>query len=212
MKEALEYLGLPGQCIMVLLAIYFGIQFVGEILEFKGKTVPEFMKIRKYFARKKKEKEIFNQLAELDLKGMMDMMQGMQRLIMDFESHYSKDNIMARDCWMKKVNDNMEKNENWREEFGEMLKHNIEVTLSLSIESMRRELLNFASYVADDTKPVTREQFNRFFKVHTEYEKVIKENNIENGEVDIAYLVVKESYENHLREHTFIEDVRGYKI
>ena len=30
---------------------------IGEILEFKGKVVPEFMKIRKYFSRKRHEKK-----------------------------------------------------------------------------------------------------------------------------------------------------------
>ena len=32
-----------------------------------------------------------------------------------------------------------------------------------------------------------------------------------NGEIDINYQIIKESYEEHLRNHTFIEDVRGLK-
>ena len=31
-----------------------------------------------------------------------------------------------------------------------------------------------------------------------------------NGEVDIAYRIISESYETHMRNHTFIEDIRGY--
>ena len=31
-----------------------------------------------------------------------------------------------------------------------------------------------------------------------------------NGEVDIAHQIIKESYEQRLRDHAFIEDIRGY--
>lgn len=31
-----------------------------------------------------------------------------------------------------------------------------------------------------------------------------------NGEVDVAILVIQESYAQHMKEHTFLEDVRGY--
>ena len=37
-------------------------QIIGELLEFKGKVVPEFIKIRKYFSRKKQERETLNAL------------------------------------------------------------------------------------------------------------------------------------------------------
>jgi hypothetical protein len=57
---------------------------------------------------------------------------------------------------------------------------------------------------------VTREQFNRIFKQHEEYEDIIKANGIKNGEVDIAYRIISESYETHMRNHSFIEDIRGY--
>ena len=31
-----------------------------------------------------------------------------------------------------------------------------------------------------------------------------------NGEVDIAYGVIQDAYKERLRDHTFLEDVRGY--
>lgn len=31
-----------------------------------------------------------------------------------------------------------------------------------------------------------------------------------NGEIDIAYHIINESYEQRLKLHSFIEDVRGY--
>lgn len=35
-------------------------------------------------------------------------------------------------------------------------------------------------------------------------------NGMTNGEVDIALSIIKESYEKHMRNHTFMEDARGY--
>ena len=75
---------------------------------------------------------------------------------------------------------------------------------------MRTAIIDFAARVVDENVPVTHEQFNRAFKLHKDYEAIIKANNMTNGEIDIAYRIIQESYENHLRNHTFIEDVRGY--
>ena len=43
-----------------------------------------------------------------------------------------------------------------------------------------------------------------------EYEEIIKDNDLQNGEVDIAIHIIREAYENHLRNGSFVEDVRGY--
>jgi predicted Holliday junction resolvase-like endonuclease len=53
----IEYLGLPATIAIVIVALLLVMQLIGEILELKGKIVPEFMKIRKIFKRKKAEKE-----------------------------------------------------------------------------------------------------------------------------------------------------------
>ena len=71
-------------------------------------------------------------------------------------------------------------------------------------------IIAFAERVVDAKSPVTREQFNRIFKMYRDYEKIIEANGLVNGEVDIAYRIIKESYEGHMREHTFVEDVHGY--
>ena len=53
----LDYLNLPTKIGLVIIGLLVILQVIGELLEFKGKIVPEFMKIRKYFSRKKKERE-----------------------------------------------------------------------------------------------------------------------------------------------------------
>ena len=47
-----------------LVGMFLALQVVGELLEFYGKAVPEFVKIRKYFARKKMERETLKQIPD----------------------------------------------------------------------------------------------------------------------------------------------------
>ena len=89
---------------------------------------------------------------------------------------------------------------------------NNEDTLALLIDNKRNTIINFASKVIDENTPVTREQFNRIFKIHKEYEEIIESNKLTNGEVDIAFRIITEAYEAHMRNHSFIEDIRGYNI
>lgn len=196
MKEILECLNLPATAVMIILGTYVVLQLIGELLEFKGRVVPEFFKIRKYFARKKKERAT---LAEV------------QKALAEFNAHYSADNIKMRDEWIKKVNHKLEQNDAWVKKMDAKLDKNSADTLAILIEHKRAEIISFASYVIDEKNPVTREQFNRIFKIHTEYEEIIKEHELTNGEVTIAYRIIKESYEQHLRHHSFIEDIRGYE-
>ena len=66
----MEYLGVPATITICFVVAFLVIQIIGELLEFKGKVVPEFFKIRKYFARKKKDREkmdkIFESVKELE--------------------------------------------------------------------------------------------------------------------------------------------------
>ena len=177
-------------------------QIIGELLEFKGKIVPEFLKIRKWFARKKQEKALLGEVAQAlsDNKILFD----------EIKSHYSEDNIAKRDGWIQDVNKRLDSNESCMKEFCEKLDKNNDITLSLLIENKRNWILGFASRVADESCNVTREEYRRFFKVYEEYETIISESGLTNGEVDIAHRIVSESYEKHMLNHSFLEDVRGY--
>jgi len=65
MINFIEYLNIPVTIAFAIVIIFFVIQIIGEILEFKGKVVPEIMKIRKYFARKKQEREMIAKIPEM---------------------------------------------------------------------------------------------------------------------------------------------------
>ncbi len=125
-------------------------QLIGEILEFKGRAVPEFLKVRKFFTRRKRERE-----------ETASTLKEVQKLLGEVNNHYSDDNITKRDSWMKCI-------------------------------------------------PVSREEYNRIFKMYEKYEKFLEEHDMTNGEIDIMYGVIKESYEERMKNRLFTEDMHGH--
>lgn len=221
MIQYIEYLGLPGCIAIGLVGLFLFMQVVGEILEFKGKVVPEVLKVRKIIARRRKEKENIRKMAELYpyLQKVPVTLDSVVKLLSNVDAHYSHDNITMRDTWMSNVNYRLDEAEKAREEnrqciisLESKLDKNNEDTLALLIDSKRNTIINFAHLVIDEDKPVTREQFNRIFKLYEEYEDIIRKNKMTNGEVDIAIRIIRESYETHMRHHSFVEDIRGYDI
>lgn len=116
------------------------------------------------------------------------------------------EDIAKRDKWMQGINSSIEEIHQWMQEMNEKMDKNNAETLKIRIENMRSTIIDFASYVSKEKNLVTREQFNRVFKIYEEYESIIEANGLTNGEVDIAIHIIRESYENHLRDRTFIED------
>lgn len=214
MINYIEYLGIPTTIGIILVGMFLVMQIIGEFLEFIGKVVPEFMKIRKYFARKKKEREVLSELPTIfeEFRKVPDTLKNVQELLNNVDKHYSSDNITKRDEWINTVNYKLDSYDKLAQELNAKLDKNNEDTLELLIENKRNAIINFASYVIDEKTPVTREQFNRIFKIYSEYEEIIEKNEKTNGEVDIAFRIIQESYECHMRNHTFVEDIRGYDI
>lgn len=206
MLNYIEYLNLPTKVGLAIVGCFLVMQIIGELLEFKGKAVPELLKIRKYFSRRKIEKaETAQTLKEV------------KKLLGDVNAHYSADNIMKRNSWMNWVNDRATVYDESIAEISkslsgvaQALRDNTKLTEEMFIQNSRDRIIDFATKVVDESSPVSREEFNRIFKVYTKYETFLDEHKMTNGEVDIAYRIINESYENHMRNHTFIEDVRGY--
>ena len=203
MIDYVEYLNMPAKVTIMIVSLFLMMQLVGEFLEFNGKVVPEFIKVRKIFARRKQERQTIQEVSTVlaDVKRSLD----------DINMHYSADNIRMRDEWIRNVNQKLEQNDIQTKELCEKLDKNNQDTLSLLIDSKRNTIINFASTVVDEKNSVTREQFNRIFKLYEEYESIIAANGLTNGEVDVAYRIIRESYETHMRNHSFIEDIRGYQ-
>lgn len=211
MLDYIEYLNIPEKTLLILVGIFFVMQIIGELLEFKGKVVPEFFKIRKYFKRRKKEKNETKQLLEK-----------VEELLSDVNAHYSADNITKRDSWIQQVNDKSAVYDKSIGEIGKISENLVEVTNALKnctkmteemfVQSSRDRIIDFAAKAGNKDSMVSKEEFYRIFKIYKKYEDFLKEHEMTNGEVDIAYRIIQESYEQHIKNHTFIEDIRGYDV
>ena len=224
MLNYIEYLNVPTTVAITIVAAFLIMQIVGEMLEFKGKVVPEFLKIRKYFSRKKAEKaENMQTLKEvrqllMDREENAETLKEVKQLLSEVNGHYSEDNITKRNSWMTWVNDRAEVYDNSIIEISknlsdvtQALRDNTKLTEEMFIQSSRDRIIDFATKVADDEAVVSREEFNRIFKVYAKYEKYLEEHDLTNGEVDVAIRIIREAYEHRMKKHLFIEDVRGYE-
>lgn len=202
MLNYIEYLNVPSQIAIALIAVLFVLQLIGEFLNFKGKAVPEIMSIRKYFARKKSERKVIKELP--------DTIQDLKNIVNNINKHYSSDNISMRDKWIDSVNKKLNMEDKLVCDLYKKIDEANKDIVSILVDNKRDTIIDFASRVSNSSVLVTKEQFNRIFKLYKEYEDLISKNGITNGEVDIAYRIIVESYEEHLSNHTFIEDTRGW--
>lgn len=202
MLNYIEYLNVPSQIAIALIAVLFVLQLIGEFLNFKGKAVPEIMSIRKYFARKKYERKVIRELP--------DTIQDLKNIVNNIDKHYSADNISMRDKWIDSVNKKLNMEDELVRDLNKKLDEANKDIVSILVDNKRNAIIDFASRVSNSSVLVTKEQFNRVFKIYKEYEDLISNNGLTNGEVDIAYRIIVESYEEHLSNHTFIEDTRGW--
>ena len=204
--DGVEFLNIPMTVAVTLIGAFLILQIVGELLEFKGKVVPEFVKVRKYFKRKRDEKEESTQT-----------LKEVKQLLNDVNSHYSVDNIAKRDAWMLWVNSRAETYDDFIKEISakfadvtKALQDNTKITEEMFVQTSRDRIIDFAAKASDDNAIVSREEFNRIFKIYNKYESFCEERDIKNGEIDIAYKIITESYESHMKHHSFMEDSRGY--
>lgn len=202
MEQLLEFFKITGPWAAGILGTWIILNIIGELVEKTGKIVPEFMKVRKFFIRKKEEKKRQKQL-----------LVNVETLLNDVNQHYSEDNIAKRNEWMEWVNSRARIYDQSIAELTEMkqsIADNNKLTLDLYINMNRNRIIDFASKVANENVLISKEEFNRIFKIYQDYEAILEQHHMTNGEVDIAYRIIQESYKERLRDHTFLEDVRGY--
>jgi hypothetical protein len=200
--NALEYLGVPMIIIACALALLFILNILGSIFDFYGKVWPKIINFRRRCREKKEEKNKQAILLE-DVKVALDEM----------KSHYSPERLAERDAWMSWVNERARVYDASVIEltkFKDTLEVTKELTLDLYININRNRIIDFASKVINEDAPVSREEFNRIFKIYDEYEEILERYGKTNGEVEVSIRIIREAYETHMRNHTFIEDSRGY--
>lgn len=202
----LEYLDVPLKIGLIIIGSFLVMQIIGEFLEFKGKVVPEFLKVRKFFSRRKQEK---NETAQT--------LREVKQLLSEVNAHYSEDNITKRNSWMNWVNERAVVYDNSivditknLADVTQALRDNTRLTEEIFIQSSRDRIIAFSTKVADENALVSMEEFNRIFKVYDDYENYLHDHNLTNGEVEIAHRIIEEAYELRLKTRSFTEYIRGY--
>lgn len=210
--DYIEFFESSGKIVGVAVLLLFLMQLIVEVLKTKGVVAAEIVSIRTRVEQKRKEKETIRQMAELlpTLREVPEMLRSTGVFLGNVERHYSEDNIRMRDDWIKNVNKKLVEHDELMQFLVQTANENSENIRTILIESKRSAIIDFASKTIDPNVPVTRAEFNRIFRIHNEYEEIINKHKIKNGEVDTAIDLIRESYEEHMRKHTFLEDVRGF--
>ena len=200
--KIMEYLQVPFWIIAAVVGLLLILNVIGSILDFKGKVWPEIVNFRGRQRRKKEEK---NKQAKL--------LEDVQNSLNEMKTHYSPEKLAERDAWMNWVNERAKVYDASVKEltkFKDTLEVTKELTLDLYININRNRIIDFAGKVINDDVHVSREEFNRVFKIYGEYEDILEKYGKTNGEVEVSIRIIREAYETHMRNHTFIEDSRGY--
>lgn len=201
-----DYINVPAKLIAGVVILLLCLQLVGELLEFCGKVAPGFMKLRKQ-VREKRDKE--RQRDEL-LVAATDALNKANEKLDKFTALYDDDNMQKRNCWMHAVDNGISENKNDIHALAEKLEKIYDISMKDHVEALRSIILNFANRVSDKNSVLTHEEFRRAFAAYEDYEAFLKEHNLTNGQVDVAYRVISEDYADRLRNHEFLEDIRGY--
>lgn len=92
-----------------------------------------------------------------------------------------------------------EKSDRHDEEMRDDLKKLTELFIDKEINDMRWEINNFATKVSEG-KPCNKDSYQHCIHTYEKYEKLLEENGLENGEVEISMEIVNESYRQKLKK------------
>lgn len=201
-----NYINVPAKLIAGVIVLMLCFQLIGELLELCGKVAPGFMKLRKMTKEKKYKERKRDEL----LAAATEALEKTNHKLDEFTALYDKDNIGKRNMWMNTVNAQISENKDDIHILAEKLEKIYDISMKDHIEALRSIILGFANRVSDRNSAITHEEFRRAFKAHEDYEEFLKEHQLTNGQVDVAYRVISEDYADRLRNHEFLEDIRGY--
>ena len=99
----------------------------------------------------------------------------------------------------KKHIEDMEKSNERDEEIKKDIKELKDMLIDTKIDIMRSEINDFASRVANGSR-CNKDSYTHCIKTYEKYEKILEENNLQNGEVEISMDIIKDSYAQKLKE------------
>lgn len=97
----------------------------------------------------------------------------------------------------------LQESDNVRDEKIEAISANLEKLTGMFIDKQisdyRWEIINFATAISEK-KPCTKDGYKHCFATYEKYEKILEENQMENGEVEISMEIIRDGYKEKLKE------------
>lgn len=113
---------------------------------------------------------------------------------------------------LKTVEDLKELHEKHEEDTLQSIKHDEAIENKLEtltdlfidgqISTMRWDINNFATKISEN-KPCNKDCFKHCFSTYEKYENILKEQNLTNGEVEISMKIIKEAYQEKMKNGEF---------
>ncbi len=99
----------------------------------------------------------------------------------------------------EKHKEDVERSDRRDEEISADIKMLTQMFIDKEIDDMRWEINNFATKVSEGS-PCNKDSFKHCLSVYNKYEKILEENGLENGEVEISMELINEAYKEKLKE------------
>lgn len=75
--------------------------------------------------------------------------------------------------------------------------------LDKEVNDMRWEIIDFCSALSNGRK-YTKEAFEHVFRIYEKYEKILTDNNLQNGYVEESMNFAREKYVENLKKGSFL--------
>lgn len=99
----------------------------------------------------------------------------------------------------KKHEEDVKQSDKHDEDMRNDIKKLTNMFIDKEINDMRWEINNFATKVSEG-KPCNKDSFKHCIHTYEKYEKLLEENGLENGEVEISMEIVNDVYKQKLKE------------
>ncbi|MCX4304459.1 MAG: hypothetical protein OSJ69_01505 [Acetatifactor sp.] len=98
----------------------------------------------------------------------------------------------------EKQKHDMEKSDQRDEEISSDIKKLTRMFVDKEIDDMRWEINNFATKVSEG-KPCNKDSFQHCIHIYEKYEKILEDNGLENGEVNLSMELISDAYRQKLK-------------
>lgn len=99
----------------------------------------------------------------------------------------------------EKHKEDVERSDRRDEEISTDIKKLTKMFVDKEIDDMRWEINNFATKVSEG-KPCNKDSFTHCIRIYEKYEKILEENGLENGEVEISMELINDAYKQKMME------------